>query len=214
MDWPISTLCWSLTVARVHLSPLYSAWFSLSVLDGKLVTSSLPMFDCKEDSENTNRAEREADQTMKIAWRYQNQNSTKSSNLGTTHRRRHTFNLLKTIPAEVLEKSDIQICDIEPHQEDDSWRNSSYYKLIKEIETKVKSGGFHIDPNVPQEHKSILRLAAQSLGASHWGDLHQTADRNLATFLYCLRGILRSCFGIAFLTVPSHVLRRVQRDEF
>ena len=181
----------------------------MNVLDGKLITSSLPMFDSKDavDNEASNESE-----TMKIAWRYQNQNSTKSSNLATSQRSRHTFNLLKTIPGDLIEKSDIQICDIQP-QADDSWKNSSYYQLIKEIETKVKAGGFHIDPNVQQEHKDILRLGIQSLGASHWGELGRTADGNLGKFLFCLRSILRSCFGVALITVPSHVLRRVERDS-
>ena len=167
------------------------------------------MFDSKDavDNEASNESE-----TMKIAWRYQNQNSTKSSNLATSQRSRHTFNLLKTIPGDLIEKSDIQICDIQP-QADDSWKNSSYYQLIKEIETKVKAGGFHIDPNVQQEHKDILRLGIQSLGASHWGELGRTADGNLGKFLFCLRSILRSCFGVALITVPSHVLRRVERDS-
>jgi len=171
--------------------------------DGKLITSSLPAYDCKDNVENINRTE-EAE-TMKIAWRYQNQNNTKSSNLGTSQRR-HTFNLLKTIPVEQIEKSDVKTSLIEPYCENDSWKQSSYYKLLKDIETKVKAGGFHIDPNVQMEHRNILRLGIQSLGSSLWGDLEQTANRDLATFLFCLRGILRSCFGIAFLTVPSHVL--------
>ena len=180
----------------------------MDVLDGKLITSSLPMFDSKEGADKEASSESE---TMKIAWRYQSQNSTKSSNLATSQRSRHTFNLLKTIPGDLIEKSDIQICDIQP-QADDSWKNSSYYQLIKEIETKVKAGGFHIDPNVQQEHKDILRLGIQSLGASHWGELGRTADGNLGKFLFCLRTILRSCFGVALITVPSHVLRNVERD--
>ena len=167
------------------------------------------MFDSKEGADKEASSESE---TMKIAWRYQSQNSTKSSNLATSQRSRHTFNLLKTIPGDLIEKSDIQICDIQP-QADDSWKNSSYYQLIKEIETKVKAGGFHIDPNVQQEHKDILRLGIQSLGASHWGELGRTADGNLGKFLFCLRSILRSCFGVALITVPSHVLRRVERDS-
>ena len=168
------------------------------------------MFDCKDDVENMNSSE--AAETMKIAWRYQNQDTTKSSNLKTSQRR-HTFNLLKTIPVDQIERSDIQICDIEPNLEEDSWRNSSYFKLLQQIQSKVKAGGFLIDPGVQQDHRNLLRLGIQSLGSSQWGELEQTASRDLATFLYCLRGILRSCFGIAFLSVPSHVLRSVQIES-
>ena len=183
----------------------------MNVLDGKLITSSLPVFESKDAGDNQASSESE---TMKIAWRYQSQNSTKSSNLATSQRSRHTFNLLKTIPGDLIEKSDVKICDIQTQaQGDDSWKNSSYNQLIKEIETKVKTGGFHIDPNVQQEHKDILRIGIQSLGTSHWGELAQTADGNLGKFLFCLRSILRSCFGVALITVPSHVLRRVERDS-
>merc|ERR1711953_299977 len=174
--------------------------------DGKLITSSLPMFDSKDVAVDNQEAGSESE-TMKIAWRYQSQNTTKSSNLATAQRGRHTFNLLKTVPSELIENSDIQICDIESGvTADESWKNSSYHQLIKEIETKVQTGGFHIDPNVQQEHKNILRLGIQSLGASHWGEPSQTADRNLGRFLFCLRAILRSCFGVALITLPSHVL--------
>merc|ERR1712122_164417 len=124
----------------------------------------------------------EAAETMKIAWRYQNQDTTKSSNLKTSQRR-HTFNLLKTIPVDQIERSDIQICDIEPNLEDDSWRNSSYFKLLQQIQSKVQAGGFLIDPNVQQDHRNLLRLGIQSLGSSQWGELEQTASRDLATFL-------------------------------
>ena len=170
------------------------------------------MFDSKDVAVNNQEAGSESE-TMKIAWRYQSQNTTKSSNLATAQRGRHTFNLLKTVPSELIENSDIQICDIEPGvTADESWKNSSYHQLIKEIETKVQTGGFHIDPNVQQEHKNILRLGIQSLGASHWGEPSQTADRNLGRFLFCLRAILRSCFGVALITLPSHVLRNLERD--
>ena len=195
------------------LADNHSLLVTNSSQDGKVVTSSLPMFNCKEEGEKENLTETGAAETMKIAWRYQNQNTTKSSNLGTSQRTRHSFNLLKTIPPEMVKNSDVLICDIEPPGNDDSWRNSSYHKLIKKIESKVQSGGFNIDPNVPKEHKNILRLGIQSLGCSNWGELQETADRNLGTFLLCLRSILRSCFGIAFLTVPSHVLRQVQREK-
>ena len=107
------------------------------------------MFDSKEAVAVDNQEASSESETMKIAWRYQNQNSTKSSNLATSQRSRHTFNLLKTIPGDLIEKSDVQICDIQTQSSsDDSWKNSSFCKLIKEIETKVKTGGFHIDPNV------------------------------------------------------------------
>lgn len=195
------------------LADSHSLLVTNSSPDGKVVTSSLPMFTCKEEVEKENLTETGAAETMKIAWRYQNQNTTKSSNLGTSQRARHSFNLLKTIPPEMVKNSDVQICDIEPPENDDSWRNSSYHKLIKDIESKVQTGGFNIDPNVPKEHKNILRLGIQSLGCSNWGELQETAGRNLGTFLLCLRSILRSCFGIAFLTVPSHVLRQVQREK-
>ena len=117
--------------------------------------------------------------------------------------------MLKTVPSEVLEKCDIKTCDIEGDSDDDQWRNSSYCKVIKQIEEKIKSGGFLIDPNVPGEHTNILRIGIQSLGLSLWGDL-QHQQKHLPMFLYCLRSLLRSCFGVAVITIPSTLFRNVK----
>jgi len=177
-----------------------------SGVDGKPIVQNLPSFDIKSSVEDESASTTEDDK-MKIAWRYQNQNSTKNFNSSVSNG--HTFNLLKTVPNEVIEKCDIKVCDLEDlldiEADERVWKNTAYCKLIQDIHEKVKSGGFLIDPAVKAEYKNILRIGGQSLGSLLWGDL-QYSSRNMCTFLLSLRAIMRSCFGVAVITIPSNVL--------
>lgn len=175
-----------------------------SGVDGKSIVQNLPSFDLKAPVDES--VPKTEDDKMKIAWRYQNKNTTKENynNFGANG---HSFNLLKTVSNEVLEKCDIKVCDVKELEDADEsvWKNTSYCKLVQEIHEKVKNGGFLIDPTVKPEHKNILRIGVQSLGSLLWGDL-KYSSKNLCTFLISLRAIMRSCFGVAVITIPSNVL--------
>jgi len=174
--------------------------------DAKIITNNLPSFELNKSQENPSQVESESDEKMKIAWRYQGQNTTKeSSNNINANASAHTFNLLKTVSNEVIEKCDKKVCEVDASNEDGSWRNSAYARAIKDLESKVKDGGFVIDPTGAAQHKNILRIGFQSLGLSLWGDLTQR-EKHLPKFLYCLRSVLRSCFGVAVVTIPSSIL--------
>lgn len=199
-------LKYSLSEGLVHN---HSIIVTNSGLDGKSIVRSLPSFELKATICDENTPETE-DNKMKIAWRYQNQSSTKDkvNNPGASD---HTFNLLKTVPNEVIDSCDITEIDIEDLVDADSnmyesvWKNTPYCKLVKQIHKTVQSGGFLIDPAVKKEHKNILRIGIQSLGSLLWGDL-KYSSRNLCTFLISLRAIMRLCFGIAVITLPSSLL--------
>ena len=175
-----------------------------SGLDGKSIVQNLPSFDLKVNEEGSD--SKPEDDKMKIAWRYQNQSTTKE-NFNSSGTNSHSFNLLKTVPTEVLDKCDINVCDVNELLDADEsiWQNTSYCKLVKEIQEKVTSGGFFIDPKAKPDHKNILRIGVQSMGSLLWGDL-KYSSRNLCTFLISLRAIMRSCFGVAVITIPSNVL--------
>lgn len=185
----------------------HSVFVTNSGLDGKSIVRSLPSFEMKATTGDENASETE-DNKMKIAWRYQNQSSTKDKfvNPGASD---HTFNLLKTVPNEFIDSSDVTESDIDDLVDADSdesvWKNTSYCKLVQHIHRTVQSGGFLIDPTVKKEHKNILRIGVQSLGSLLWGNL-KYSSRNLCTFLISLRAIIRSCFGIAVITLPSSLL--------
>jgi len=184
----------------------HSLYVTNSGLDGKLITQNLPSFDFKVSEEETAKTSVTEEDKMKIAWRYQNQSYTKENKNNSVFNS-HTFNLLKTVPCEVLDRSDINVFDLEDSLDDEnfSWKSTNYCKLLRDIHNKVKNSGFFIDPNAKPEHKNILRIGAQSLGSLLWGDL-KDSSRNLCTFLVSLRAIMRSCFGVAVITIPSNIL--------
>ena len=178
-----------------------------SCSDWKLITQSLPAFEIWEPGvvENENRG---SDEKMIIAWRYQGQTSTKECglNLSNMGKRTHSFNMLKTIPSETLSQSDITSCDIDSTGDNGKWGNSAYFKVIQDIQSKVKEGGFLIDSSASEIPGNILRIGVPSLGLSIWSDLEHRR-KHLRRFLYCLRATLRSCFGVAVVTLPSSFFR-------
>ena len=115
----------------------------------------------------------------------------------------------RTVPSDVIEKSDIKVCDLDDllgsEVDEKEWKKTPYCKLIQEIQAKVKTSGFLIDPMAKPEHKSILRIGVQSLGSLLWGDF-ENSSKNMCTFLLSLRAVMRSCFGVALITIPSNVL--------
>ena len=128
-------------------------------------------------------------------------------NVNNIGKRSHAFNLLKTIPSETLGQTDIRSCDIDSSNDSGQWKTSAYFKVIQDIQARVRDGGFLIDPGANSDtHKNILRIGIQSLGLSLWSDLEHRR-KHLPRFLYCLRATLRSCFGVAVVTLPASLFR-------
>ena len=127
-------------------------------------------------------------------------------NVNNIGKRSHAFNLLKTIPSETLSQTDISSCDIDLSNDSGQWKTSAYFKVIEDIQARVKDGGYLIDPGANETHKNILRIGIQSLGLSLWSDLEHRR-KHLPRFLYCLRATLRSCFGVAVVTLPASLFR-------
>jgi len=177
-------------------------------VDGKKLLNSLPSFEFETNCDNQNDSKIDESDKMKIAWRYQKQNSTKEPILNTdTSLKHHTFNLLKTVSSDVIEKSDIIVSDVQDIgiKDQSIWQNTTMCNIIADIKEKVKTGGYLIDPSVKKDHTNILRIGIHSLGNLLWGDL-EFMDKNLCTFLISLRAIMRSCFGVAVITIPSNIL--------
>jgi len=184
----------------------HSLFVTNSGLVGKQIVQNLPSFDLKvSEDETANVVGNEADK-MKIAWRYQNQSNTKETKNNSVFNT-HAFNMLKTVPSEVIDQSDITVFDLEDSLDDGkmTWKNTNYCKLLKDIHNKIKDSGFLIDPKAKPDHKNILRIGVLSLGSLLWGDL-KDLSKNLCTFLVSLRAIMRSCFGVAVITIPSNIL--------
>ncbi|KTG32283.1 hypothetical protein cypCar_00012870, partial [Cyprinus carpio] len=86
---------------------------------------------------------------------------------------------------------------------------SPYHSLLKSIQTVIRKEGF--DGSTPQSKvRNVLRLGLHSLGSVLWGDDVCCKDNPahchaLTTFLYILRGLLRTSLSVAMVTVPSHL---------
>ncbi|XP_052008358.1 elongator complex protein 4 [Xyrauchen texanus] len=151
--------------------------------------------------------------TMKIAWRYQNQPRVQTS-LTSSLRFGHYYDISKTMAPEVRQAAKCH--SFYPLQEtpantETSLLPSPYHALLKSIQAVIHKEGF--DGSTPQSKvRNVLRLGLHSLGSALWGDdlccMDNPAHRhNLTTFLYALRGLLRNSLSVAMVTVPSHLIQ-------
>uniref|UniRef100_A0A8C1RRY1 Elongator complex protein 4 n=1 Tax=Cyprinus carpio TaxID=7962 RepID=A0A8C1RRY1_CYPCA len=149
--------------------------------------------------------------TMKIAWRYQNQPKVQTA-LASSVRFGHYYDVSKTMEPELRQAakchSFYQLQET-PVVTASSPLPSPYHSLLKSIQTVIRKEGF--DGSTPQSKvRNVLRLGLHSLGSVLWGDDVCCKDNPahchaLTTFLYILRGLLRTSLSVAMVTVPSHL---------
>ncbi|XP_050969800.1 elongator complex protein 4 [Labeo rohita] len=151
--------------------------------------------------------------TMKIAWRYQNQPRVQTA-LASSVRFGHYYDVSKTMEPELRQAakchSFYQLQET-PVTTESSPLPSPYHALLKSIQTVIRKEGF--DGSTPQSKvRNVLRLGLHSLGSVLWGDDVCCKDNPahchaLTTFLYALRGLLRTSLSVAIVTVPSHLIQ-------
>nr|Q566Y1.2 RecName: Full=Elongator complex protein 4; Short=ELP4 [Danio rerio] len=151
--------------------------------------------------------------TMKIAWRYQNQPRVQTA-LASSSRFGHYYDASKTMDPELLQAakyhSFYQLQET-PVTTGLSSLPSPYLALLKSIQTLIQKEGF--DGSTPQlRGRNVLRVGLHSLGSVLWGDDVCCKDNSahchaLSTFLYALRGLLRTSLSVAMMTVPSHLIQ-------
>ncbi|BFZ03948.1 hypothetical protein BsWGS_06987 [Bradybaena similaris] len=159
------------------------------------------------------------DEKMKIAWRYQNSPKVQVlPSAGTQFG--HYYDLTKTMDTGLVHASDISywstvragqtsVVSAVPDM------NPNYWQLLQEIKNKIQAGCFGTAQEV--EKRSILRIGIHSLGSPLWGESADGRDPSLPLLLLALRGILRTAFAAAMITVPAHLfyekafLHRVER---
>ncbi|XP_073693456.1 elongator complex protein 4 [Garra rufa] len=151
--------------------------------------------------------------TMKIAWRYQNQPRVQTA-LASSVRFGHYYDVSKTMEPELRQAAKCH--SFYQLQETlvitgSSPLPSPYRALLKSIQTVIRKEGF--DGSTPQSKvRNVLRLGLHSLGSVLWGDDVCCKDNPahchaLTTFLYALRGLLRTSLSVAMVTVPSHLIQ-------
>ncbi|KAL9850217.1 elongator complex protein 4 isoform 1-T1 [Geothlypis trichas] len=153
--------------------------------------------------------------SMKIAWRYQNLPKMETS--PTTYTKfGHYYDVSKKMSPELCQS--VKLHSFYLHEELPSepkmktWNmNSGYAKLLQSIQRIISQEGF--DGSDPQKkQRNILRIGIQSLGSILWGDDVCCSDapedpQSLTKFLYVLRGLLRKSLSACIITVPAHLIQ-------
>ncbi|XP_056382620.1 elongator complex protein 4 isoform X2 [Hyla sarda] len=171
----------------------------------------------QDSKTNVTESLRSAEDTMKIAWRYQNLPKVESVSLSFS-RFGHYYDISKTMSPDMLLSAKTHSFYLPDFISSDGTHDSSgemscdYLQLLQSIQSVVHQGGF--DGSNPQlkGQKNILRLGVQSLGSVLWGDDICTHERprnlhSFTRFLYALRGLLRSSLSVCVITMPAHLIQ-------
>ncbi|KAM6274351.1 elongator complex protein 4 isoform 2-T2 [Porphyrio hochstetteri] len=153
--------------------------------------------------------------SMKIAWRYQNLPKMETSPTTST-KFGHYYDVSKTISPELFQSIKWhsfylpEELSLQPKMKTCNM-NSAYTRLLESIQRIIYQEGF--DGSDPQKkQKNILRIGIQSLGSMLWGDDICSSDtpediHSLTKFLYVLRGLLRKSLSACIITVPVHLIQ-------
>ncbi|NWS20515.1 ELP4 protein, partial [Pachyramphus minor] len=153
--------------------------------------------------------------SMKIAWRYQNLPKMEASPASYT-KFGHYYDVSKKMSPELIQS--IKWHSFYLHEELSSQptmktcnMNGAYARLLQSLQRIISQGGF--DGSDPQKkQKNVLRIGIQGLGSLLWGDDICCSDtpedvHSLTKFLYVLRGLLRKSLSACIITVPAHLIQ-------
>ncbi|XP_064513069.1 elongator complex protein 4 isoform X3 [Pseudopipra pipra] len=153
--------------------------------------------------------------SMKIAWRYQNLPKMEASPTPYT-KFGHYYDISKKMSPELIQS--IKWHSFYLHEEPSSQpkmktcnMNGAYVRLLQSLQRIIAQGGF--DGSDPQKkQKNVLRIGIQGLGSPLWGDDICCSDtpedvHSLTKFLYVLRGLLRKSLSACIITVPAHLIQ-------
>ncbi|XP_030416110.1 elongator complex protein 4 isoform X5 [Gopherus evgoodei] len=167
------------------------------------------------EKETAIKSKQESQESMKIAWRYQNLPRIEVSPAASA-RIGHYYDVSKMVSPELLQSTkwhrfflpeemslhpEIKTCNM----------TCGYTRLLQSIQRIIYREGF--DGSYPQKkQKNILRIGIQSLGSVLWGDDICCTDNpediySLTKFLYVLRGLLRMSLSACIITVPAHLIQ-------
>jgi len=175
----------------------HSTSFSTLVQSPESIIQNLPSVEEKGDKANSSAStadnkSADSSEQLNIAWRYQNK-AFESSDLKSTSGR--SFNLNIPISKDIVEKKDVEICDISEGENKCTQLLTKFHKFCKDKE-------FLITPGSQVKAKTLVRLGVLSLGDILWGvDEHQ-----ITIFMLSLKALLRNCMGVGVVTVPSALL--------
>jgi elongator complex protein 4 len=158
------------------------------------------------------------DVELKIAWRYKHQlmPSEYSTEFG------HYYDISQTMPTHLLDSASMTLFDplqnkcLPSLNNQNVWPiNGKLSQLLCSIEKAISAGQYNTKCSMQQ--RNVLRIALDMIGSTFWMTSDDTcaADLSLSQFLCALRSLLRSCYAVCILTVPTglHQLSQVLRLE-
>ncbi|CAB3981357.1 Elongator complex 4 [Paramuricea clavata] len=186
----------------------HSLFLATALQDPHEIWKNLP---CAVDDLNaTSKVPPEGDNSMKIAWRYENMPKVESN--PTAVKFGHFFDFTRTVDVARMNKvskyeyrsRDNWSEEAEkPSSRSRSLLNPEYQNLLNSIKKVVDENG-HSTSNKELKDGTILRIAIQSVESPLWCN-HGDDDYSLTVFLYYLRGILRFSYAVCLITLPSHI---------
>ncbi|EDO39802.1 predicted protein [Nematostella vectensis] len=184
----------------------HSLFLASAELEPSAILKDLPYpMNEEDDSEPGLSTPGRQEESMKIAWRYQQlpkvQSSLACSNFS------HYFDLTRVMKEPRVHRLPITTFDA-TSEWSEGIQNPLYEKLISSLKQTICQGGYSTT-HKQQQQKSILRLALHGLGSQLWGEACSATDftTGLPRFLYCLRAQLRSSFAVCMVTMPTHVFQ-------
>uniref|UniRef100_A0A8C6ZDL7 Elongator complex protein 4 n=1 Tax=Nothoprocta perdicaria TaxID=30464 RepID=A0A8C6ZDL7_NOTPE len=179
-----------------------------------------PLLDnCRNEVGEEAAAVKSEDDSMQIAWRYQNLPKMEV-NFDISLVSVRIFSLYVTLSARKLKFcvfflniaiSSILKCVVKHFLLANSNMNCGYARLLQSIQKIIYQEGF--DGSHPQKkQKNILRIGIQSLGSMLWDDdicctENPENAHSITKFLYVLRGLLRKSLSACIITVPAHLIQ-------
>ncbi|CAG8578754.1 4823_t:CDS:2 [Dentiscutata erythropus] len=161
----------------------------------------------------------EADDKMKIAWRYKEMKKFesgikttptifKNKQIPITGSQRqeqpfcYTFDLTKSIPQQSIDSASITLVDATKWA-DEQHDESMYDKLLSEIRRVIDQNHFSSSatPSTGVE-KNALRIGIHSIASPLW---NSNSPHDLYRFFHALRGLLRNSSGLSVITIPAHL---------
>ncbi|XP_050441586.1 elongator complex protein 4 [Adelges cooleyi] len=134
----------------------------------------------------------DANEDLKIAWRYKQNPIIDSKPYQTSSSFGHIFDMSIKVPIDELE-------NIKCWPNKNSSQNS-YSALLEHINEIITKGGFSI--KIPVEKRNILRITINHLCSPLW----DTTDMDVITFVYKLRMLLRSSYATCLITTKIQII--------
>lgn len=156
-----------------------------------------------------------ANDEMRIAWRYNNLDKIDSEQGGTTKtdaKNAYTFDLSQSIGDDALKSTDISLFGMDECTDFDVksiFHNPAYVSLIQKLRDKMNDSLFSVNSQAssPASKKNLLRICIESLGSPLWYDEHFVRD--FCLFLSVLKAAIRDSLSVCCITAPTYLFKHI-----